>query len=139
MPHSLDPADLLYPNGDLPLTLFPDKTEGKTAIDALQLWLNDAQEKVATVPEGSQDDAARHYVYAKAYHAAASRIRAMPNSKSHGGQPMSIIEQWGADRVKSWEDKAIAEYALYNALLPIPIIPLPPRAVSGSTRIRPVF
>lgn len=112
MAHNLTPDDLLYPKGELPLTLFPDRAPGKTAHDALGLWLAQAQALILEVPANLQDMAARFYCYANTYHAEANRLAAMPNSTSDSGSSMSTSVSWGADRIQFWERKA----RLYDAL-----------------------
>lgn len=139
MAHNLTPSDLLYPKGDLPLSLFPDKAEGKTAEDALTLWLDEAQGKITTVPPASQNDAARHYVYAKAYRAQANRLGVTPSKKNEaGGNAMTIGTEWGSDRVTYWSDKADAEDAAFQAIVTPPVVkqPIP---TSGSVRLRAVW
>lgn len=136
MAHDLTPSDLLYPSGDLPLTLFPDKTTGKTANDALTLWLDEAQSKLDAVPEASHNNAARHYVYAKAYHSYASWLGTQPNRISDGGGPMSTSREIGADRPKYWDAKGDAEDLAFNGLLIVPEPDpdfIPP---SGSVRLK---
>jgi hypothetical protein len=118
MPHNLAPIDLLYPNGDLPLSLFPDKAEGKTANDALQLWLDEAQLKLDAVADADQSEAARHYVYAKAYRAEALRIGTQPNRQSDGGGPMSVSREWGPDRPAYWDKKADLEELRFAEFVP---------------------
>ena len=140
MAHTLTADDLLYPKGDLPLTLFPDKAEGKTAQDALTLWLAEAQIEIVNVPSQWQNDAAKHYCYAKAYRAQANRLGATPSSVTDNGAPMSVTKEWSDNRVKYWDTKAEAEEAAFNNLLPADEpAPAPAKPMSGSVRVKAVF
>lgn len=116
MAHNLQPDDLLYPKGELPITLFPDRTPGKTAQDALQFWLDQAQSLILNVPPQLQDGAARFYCYANAFRAEANRLAAMPNSTNDSGNPMSVSTSWGADRIQYWENQARRYDALFLAM-----------------------
>lgn len=118
MAHTLTPSDLLWPTGNLQASLFPDKAEGKNATDVLTLWLAQAQGEITSVPEASQNDAARHLVYARAYRTKADSIGLTPNKVSDSGNPMSTSTEWGADRKQYWADKAEAEQLAFGQLVP---------------------
>jgi hypothetical protein len=139
MAHTLTPDDLLYPKGDLPLTLFPDKAPGKTAQDALTYWLDQAQLLLtnSAIPLDLHNAAARHFTYAKAYRAEANRLAATPSKVTDSGAPMSQSREWSQDRISYWDKKAEEEEELLEDI--IAQVTITPRVVTGRTSPAPVI
>lgn len=115
---TLQPDDLLYPKGVLPMSIFPDSTPGKTAHDALTAWIEEADAILTTagVAQPLTNLAARHYCYAKAYRSEALRLLATPNTTSDSGNPMSVAKGWGADRWRGWLALAEEEEVIFSSL-----------------------
>lgn len=101
---ALAASDLIYPDGDLLPSMFPDG-DIDTAVGA---WLVDAASKTL------DEDAQRHWVYHRAYSVIANRIAATPSSESSFD---NHTVAWTTDRVTTFQalaDKHLAEYSRYS-------------------------
>lgn len=116
MPHSLTPADLLYPRGELQPKMFPDRAAGATAEDALEEWLDQVDLLITAVPQDLQNAAATAYCYGRAFRAKAMQIGATPNNSSDSGVPMNVGTSWGESRIEYWEEKAAAQELLFATM-----------------------
>lgn len=96
--------DVIYPDGDLLPSMFPD---GDIQL-AVSAWLADAAGR--TTVELAQ----RHWVYYRAYSTLANRIAATPSSDS--GFNASRTVSWGGDRITAFEQKAAKHLAEYSRL-----------------------
>lgn len=93
---------LMYPLGELSKTMFPDGDQASV----VELWLDEAKTKCDT------DDAARHWVYYRAYTAASLRVALLPTTD----QRFDVSTTWGKDRVDFFNKKANEHLAEFNRL-----------------------
>jgi hypothetical protein len=117
MPHSLTPADLLYPRGELQPKMFPDRAAGANAEDALEEWLDQADLLIVGVAASRQNAAARAYCYARAFRAMAMKIGALPDSSSDSGVPMNVGTSWSQERIHYWEGRAAEQDRLFSGIV----------------------
>lgn len=97
---ALEVETFLAPTGELEPDTWPSSSSGGDTAARLAVWIGEAQERTASLSSVQQDAAGRHYVYAKAYRAMASRLAAVPSSASQAGISHSIsakqIDYWNA-------------------------------------------
>jgi hypothetical protein len=116
MAHTLTPADLLYPRGELQPKMFPDRVAGVAAEDALEEWLDQADLLIGGVAQNLQNTAAAAYCYGRAFRAKAMQIGATPNNSSDSGVPMNVGTSWDESRIEYWEEKAEAQELLFATM-----------------------
>ena len=96
--------DVIYPDGDILPSMFPDGD----IQNAVSAWLADAARRTAV------EDAQRHWVYYRAYSTLSNRVAATPSSDS--GFNASRTVSWSGDRVTAFEQKAAKHLAEYSRL-----------------------
>ena len=96
--------DLVYPNGELQGSMFPDGDVDTVAV----IWLAEAVAKTADTV------AQKHWVYYRAYTAIANRIASMPTSQSTNQGSHSV--SWGSDRVTAFRQAASDNVSEYSRL-----------------------
>jgi hypothetical protein len=100
---ALTASDLIYPNGDLLPSMFPDG-DINTAVG---VWLADAIGKTAS------ESAQRHWVYHRAYTVIANRIASTPSNESSFD---NHTVAWSDNRVSAFEKKATKHLAEYGRI-----------------------
>lgn len=117
---ALDAADFLYPTGEITSQMFPDvmadnaeEPSSDPLMDALedlvQVWVDEATAK------GVSDKAGTHWVYYRAYGAAATRIAATPSRESfHSGE---VVRDWGKDRIEYFQNLSNWHRDAYDRLV----------------------
>lgn len=94
--------DLVYPAGDLQPAMFPDRTLENN----VTVWLAEAATKT------DSDDAARHWVYHRAYAAVAQRLALTPSSETYDETSRSISDK----RIEHFQKLADEELAKFEEL-----------------------
>lgn len=79
---TLDPADLIYPKGELQPASFPDGD----IEDVVLAWLDEAIARLATVTVTDQNEAAKHHVYWRGFTAIATRLAVKPSTEQTSGE-----------------------------------------------------
>lgn len=123
---ALDAVDFLYPTGEITSQMFPDVMAGPAEdpgdepgdpddllMDALedlvQVWVDEATAKSVS------DQAGTHWVYYRAYGAAATRIAATPSRESfHNGE---VVRDWGKDRIEYFQNLSNWHRDAYDRLV----------------------
>lgn len=135
MAHDLTPEDLLQPSGQLTASLFPAP---QVADDVIEAWLDQANaEELTNIPTELHDDAARQYVYWRAYDAQADRIGNRPDRENNFND---VERAWGENRLRYWQGKAATARGLLDAMRDTATaLPAGQIASSSSARLRVVF
>lgn len=108
---TLVPDDVMYPKGELPRTLFPDGN----IVDSVVTWLEEmiGNATVDGMADADSNQAARYYIYYRAYAAAALRIALLPTTD----QRPDVTTSWGQGRVDWLEKKAAENKAAYDGMI----------------------
>lgn len=122
---ALFPAELIEPSGEIAPGLFPG--ESSPDLEArLQTYIADAQDRIGALPQApaEPDEAARAWVYYRAFIAAANRMAAAPMNASLADQGSASYspEQLRALRARAeyylsrWTDLIAAPDALADTV-----------------------
>ena len=119
--------DLIYPEGKLQRSMFPDDD----IYENVSVWLQQASAAAAgTTPEGDYDRAVEAYVYFRAYDTIASRIAAQPASQ----KTMDSSTAWSSSQASYWRQLSLENKAIFDEVAATPIPGSATAASSHSVR-----
>jgi hypothetical protein len=121
--------------GDIEPDTWPTGSSGGSTTERLDAWIAEAVVRTSGISAAERDAAGRHYVYAKAYRAMASRMASIPSSASQAGISHTI----SPTQIAYWERLAHQHEAKFEEFLVAPERPPSTPPGSRSVPIRAVW